>query len=535
MKISIPVFSGIRPVRAKQLLEQNEAQTANNAKLVSGELRPWDNELKNADTELAVLVRTIFRYRSQFWLEWSADVDVAEGQVSGDTDFKLYYTGDGIPKKTNETEATTGVGALPINFYSMASPQPWRQIQTANVGGGSGDARDLVYTWTVITNTDWGEESAPAPVSAVVVGALPGDQINLTNMDMTWSAGTTYTLKDFVIPSTPNGFVYKCVVAGISGGSEPTFGTTVDGDTTDNTVTWRAYEDTILSKFIYRLNQGAVAAQYQFVDQISATTTIYSDTKLDTELGEVLQTGLGVFPRWDPPPDGMLGIVGLPNGIMAGFVGKDLYFSEPFQPHAWPEEYVLTLDYSIVALGVMENNLVVATDQNPYIVTGTTPATMTPNKMPESQPCISKRSLVAYDYGVIFATSDGLALVSEGRSINATDGFFTKKEWEAFDPDTFLGAYQDGRYYGFYDQGNFEGNVLVVDFDQKYITTLDLGDASSTNYAPAVHVDPRIDTLYYVKQTAEVLLQIGGTSYPNRTNRIVQIGSGDSILLIADL
>ena len=291
----------------------------------------------------------------------------------------------------------------------------------------------------------------------------------------------------------------------------------------------------MVSKYIYRLNQGEIAAQYQFVAQIAAATTIYSDSKLDSELGEVLQTGLGTAPYWTPPPDDLLGLVAMPNGIMVGFKGKDLYFSVPYQPHAYPEEYVLTLEFSIISLGVMENNLVVATDQNPYIVTGTTPLSMTPNKMPESQPCISKRSLAEYKYGVLYATSDGLVLVSEGRAINATEGYFTKKEWEDYEPDTFDGAYQDGRYYGFYDQGQFEGNVLVIDFAEKKITTLLLGEVSSSNYAPAVHVDPRTDILYYVKQTAEVLMQIDGTSYPSRTNRIVQIGSEDSILLIADL
>lgn len=533
MKISIPLFSGIRPVRASQLLEANEAQVASNVKMVSGEIRPWNNELKNADAELDVLARTIYLYRSQYWLEWSADVDVVLGPVSGDTDYKFYYTGDGIPKKSNETEATTGAGALPINFYSMASPQPWRQPSLNNVGGGSGDARDLVYTWTVVTT--WGEESAPAPVSDVESGALPGDQIDITDMNMTWLTGQSHILTDFVIPSTPNGYVYKCVQAGITGGSEPTWGTTVDGNTTDNTVIWRAYEDTMTSKYIYRLNQGDTAAQYQFVAQIAATATTYSDSKLDTELAEVLQTGLGSAPRWVPPPDGLLGIVALPSGIMAGFKGKDVYFSEPYQPHAYPEEYVLTLEFSVVSLGVMENNLVVATDQNPYIITGTTPASMTPNKMPESQPCISKRSLAEFEFGVLYATSDGLVLVSEGRAVNATEGFFTKKEWEDYEPDTFVGAYQDGRYYGFYDQGQFEGNVLVIDFAEKRISTLLLGEEENTNYAPAVYVDPRTDTLYYAKQTAEVLLQIGGVTYPNRADQIVQIGSGDEILLIADL
>ena len=55
-----------------------------------------------------------------------------------------------------------------------------------------------------------------------------------------WAANTAYVVGDFVKPSTTNGYVYECVTAGTSHlTTEPTWGTTLGADTTDNTVTWR--------------------------------------------------------------------------------------------------------------------------------------------------------------------------------------------------------------------------------------------------------------------------------------------------------
>lgn len=54
----------------------------------------------------------------------------------------------------------------------------------------------------------------------------------------TWAASTSYTLGQIIRPATGNGFLYLCVAAGTSGASAPTFGTTIGGLTTDNTVTW---------------------------------------------------------------------------------------------------------------------------------------------------------------------------------------------------------------------------------------------------------------------------------------------------------
>lgn len=49
---------------------------------------------------------------------------------------------------------------------------------------------------------------------------------------------TAYTLGTVVRPATGNGFLYRCVVAGTSGGSIPTYGTTIGRETADGTVVW---------------------------------------------------------------------------------------------------------------------------------------------------------------------------------------------------------------------------------------------------------------------------------------------------------
>ena len=102
MKESIQVFRGIRPRVGATLLEANEAQVASMVKIHQGHLRPWFNQLiAKDDTISGQLIRTIYLYLNQYWLLFDADVDIVRGPIASDTENKLYYTGDGIPKKTN--------------------------------------------------------------------------------------------------------------------------------------------------------------------------------------------------------------------------------------------------------------------------------------------------------------------------------------------------------------------------------------------------------------------------------------------------
>ena len=53
-----------------------------------------------------------------------------------------------------------------------------------------------------------------------------------------WAANTSYNVGDKIVPTTANGYWYKCTTAGTSDSAEPTWGTTIGGTTTDNTVVW---------------------------------------------------------------------------------------------------------------------------------------------------------------------------------------------------------------------------------------------------------------------------------------------------------
>ena len=60
-----------------------------------------------------------------------------------------------------------------------------------------------------------------------------------------WQATTAYSLTDYRTPTTPNGYRYECTTAGTSGGTEPTWPTTVGGTVADGTAVWTCRAFTI--------------------------------------------------------------------------------------------------------------------------------------------------------------------------------------------------------------------------------------------------------------------------------------------------
>jgi hypothetical protein len=433
--IKLENFSGIVPRTGPTQLDPTQAQIANNVKLQSRELRSWSQPtLEYVPT--TVDVQTIYHIDSpsgdKYWLEWATDVDMVPGPVADVNEYRYYYTGDGAPKKTNYAMATgSGVGArpYPITWLYMGVPAPTAApTLVASSTAGTTENRAYVYT-NVSTFGTVKEESAPSPATTVVV----------TN------AGATVTVSGF--------------------SAAPTTG----------------YN--ITHRRIYRTITGASTVTYSFVTEIPVGTASYIDSLTVAQLGSELPSLY-----WNTPPAALKGLTAMPNGILAGFIGNQIWFSEPYYPHAWPEGYMLTVDYPIVGFGVYQTNLVVLTTSFPYIISGVSPTSMSQQKLPIPQPCVAKNSIASDQYGVLYASPNGLVSLGQGSQDVVTVPLYTRDEWQVLNPSSMVGAVYNNLYMGFTTiDGVIQGFVI-----------------SRGDIPPLVHLDFPTRSLFVDRSTSDL-------------------------------
>jgi hypothetical protein len=234
---------------------------------------------------------------------------------------------------------------------------------------------------------------------------------------------------------------------------------------------------------IYRSTAGV----FLFVAEVVIATAIgsgYADTVDPELLAEELPSL-----TWLPPPDTIKGLTNLPNGVVAGFDSRDVYFCEPYVPHAWPDEYRQTLDHPVVGLGRMDTTLAVLTKGTPYLIQGSHPDAMVVIKSDVEQACVSKRSIVSLNNFVFYCSPDGLIALTPGGSQIITEQLFTYDQWQTLvKPESVHAYHHDMKYIGFYDNGVTQGSFV---YD---LTTREF--AFSTTYATAGYNFLRADTLY---------------------------------------
>lgn len=435
--ITLDSFGGHLPSVPVQRIPPGSAQLAKDCKIEDGNLKPFGPESFVWDPSKAGPIQSLYHFDGAYWFHWPIDVDVVGAPVGGDTLARTIYTGDGTPKITDNTIATTGGGTdYPINAYELGIPAPTNP-PSVTVGGASTDPDDAVTTVYVETFLRrWNgidEEGPPSPAS---------------------------TAQDIEFVNSQTG-----EISGL------------------NTVPAGAYN--ITHRRIYRANFGAAATDFQFVTELPIATVTHSDGALSEALGELILTA-----DYDPPPDDLAGVVVVADGILAGFTGKDVCFCEPGQAHAWPVKYRKPCDSPVVALGVANNTVIATTTGIPYLIGGAHPGYMSAQPLDLKQSCVSKRGLVSIGSAVIYPAPDGLVMVGNGAPRLLTKKAYTKKAWKALSPETMTGAYHEGRYYGFYDTGTVKGGI-IVDLETGAIVEL-------TRWAGAAFVDEEDDTLYYV-------------------------------------
>lgn len=285
----------------------------------------------------------------------------------------------------------TGDGPPSMNVngqsYPLALPPP-ALAPTVVLSGTPDDeiAQFITYAYTYVTQFD--EESAPSPVSNALL----------------WSAGQNATISGLSAPPSGRGI---------------------------NRV-----------RFYRSITSASGVTDLYFVSEQPIATTSYVHDLTAEPLQEVLPSA-----DYDTPPDTMTGLTSLPNGMMAAFDGKEVLFSEPFKPHAWPEKYRLTVDRDVVGLAAFGTTLAILTTATPYVAQGTAPENMVMEKMERDLPCVAKRGIVDMGYAAVYPSAEGLVMISGSSASLISKQLFTTEQWKALNPTSFHAEQYEGRYF----------------------------------------------------------------------------------------
>jgi hypothetical protein len=315
-----------------------------------------------------------------------------------DTTIQLALKDDTHPV-SSVSVVNTFVNGGPLFINSPATGQPNYQLYADLVTSSVLEARGYVYTWV----SAYGEEGPPSPPTLV----------------NGWSNGT-WTL-DFFTPAPDQMGVVR----------------------------------NITKTRIYRtVTSISGTATFYYVTELDVGTTSYVDISDDSvvALNAIIASAL-----WYPPPENLEGIKSMPNGMAVGFKGNELWFCEPYRPHAWPPSYTLTTEFPIIGIGISGNSVVACTSATPYIATGVNPASMSMVKAINAEPCLSRGSVLATDQGVFYASPNGLIVMVPGttQATNVTEQWITREKWRALTPPRSITAiYLASTYFAF---GTFDG------------------------------------------------------------------------------
>ncbi|EDT3088907.1 hypothetical protein XS16_005399, partial [Salmonella enterica subsp. enterica serovar Newport] len=260
----------------------------------------------------------------------------------------------------------------------------------------------------------------------------------------------------------------------------------------------------ITRRRIYRSASGGGNADFLLVTELSAGALSFHDELLVEQLGPVLETEHYVM-----PPDNMIGLCMMANGIAAGFAGNEVMFSEAFLPYAWPDSYRQTTAEDVVAIASIGTALVVATKGEPYLFSGVSPSNISGMKLPLMQACVSRKSMVVMDGFVLYAGTNGLVSVDgSGNAVIATEKIISPEQWrEMFNPSS-INAYQyRGEYVARYTKK--DGSQAVFIFNPQDMDIRHMSTTFDTAYN-----DVATDTLYLVKGTGLFVSQGATTPLP---------------------
>ena len=446
--IDITTMRGEIPRDADGLLPQSNSTYAENCHFDCGVITPLTADI-DASIAFTFTPQAVFHYYDDYWFAWDHDVDVIRSPIAQDPYNRIYYTDGEYPKLTSADIALVGDN-LPSAYYRLGVPAPETAIGISAVTPPNDDDGNPVidddptndetryYCETYVTA--YGEEGPPGPASADVEITAPGSSVTLS------------------LAAPPAG------------------------------------NYNITRRRIYRTVTTTSDAEFLEVVELDIAVTSYVDSLASDELTATLETEDYLM-----PPDNMIGLCAMNNGISVGFASNEIMFSIPYLPYAWPDAYKLSTYDNIVAIASVDTAVVAGTEGVPVVFSGITPGNISDKPVQLNQACLSKRSMVSMLGFVLYAGPAGIVKVTAtGAGSVATANVMTREQWQAFNPTTVRAWSVGGNYIGLYDyDGDGDG---VYDSVRGFIYDPNNNDLRRlTNTFDAAYADPQSDLLYVAK------------------------------------
>lgn len=413
-------FFGIVPRLRKKQLPKGYATVAHDVDLTHGSIKSWlePRYIKTAANG------SVFMY---VWgcdiLTWDKCVSIAEWLPDCP---RLFITGN-----TNYPQTITMENSgLVYRRLGVLAPTSAPIAYANNVD--SDKSRSTAYIITFVNN--FGEESGPSPPSNDIV-IEDGSPVNLS---FRYNPPIEYDIQKLRIYRRETGFR-----TGLE--KEQDFDT-----------------------------------HWFFVTELDISTRDYVDSLPIIYLGWAYE---GLDTR--VPPDDLENITTIPDtAILAGSVKNKLLFSRNLQPHNWELSQEMTLDDNIIAMGAINNSLYVATDGYPYRVQADIGCDHRDcrdvYKYKQSFPMINchvGHGAITTPFGFVFASTDGLVLLSDNNAVVITSEVLSQDDWRKLAPHTTRLAYYKGALFVVTDKISF---ILWMDTstyaDSKYKKMVTISD-----------------------------------------------------------
>ena len=538
-------FSGLRPRIPESLLGDSDATVAQNCDFAYGELRNTKGGW--AYLSLTNTPAGLYTDDGLTFFSWTADVNAVRSPLANDTLNRMYYTGDNGFKVANRLGTRINGGA-PSSSYLVGVPRPTVAPVLSALPPTPVNASNANITFRF--HWEYGgikyQEQAIAPTAQgddtyrftppAIAASTPATAFPVLRMTATWKSDNSQIFDLYTGNSSFNGAasgLYSLDMTKDAGDTTTTYTVTLAMSVKESDKETRAYVYTYVNTYgeegppsppglvttspvigvsvnavkdaitgyapikeirIYRTPTGSTIADYFYVGTLGVLSGSGSFIFTDNVKGEMLNEALSST-EYYPPNQALTGLMQLPNGILAAWMGNELHFSEAYKPWAWPPKYVKTLPTNIVGGIVHGSGAVVTTRSHPHLVSGVSPDSMTVSKINVDQAGSSKWAIAVVDGVVMYASNDGLvALTGASASLMQGQKFFTREVWRqryGTGLSSMRFAVWDGRLVVFSSSGAF--TPFMIRFDEADGTMTDL----PTFAAQCAFVSPLSDQFYY--------------------------------------